>query len=354
MDEFESYLIENSIAWLNSDLAGHFTWAPFGKSIKTSVENYIRRIWEFQHFEEIEAPIILSDHMWEKSGHLENFSYEMMKTESHRHPSSLRPETATSTYMNYDRLVTHNKNKFPIRVYQIGKVFRNEISTKFISRSREFTQAECQVFLTLKIDQSILFKQLLDDTFKLLADIIPEERIRMVRHEENNRAFYALDAYDFEIDIPFKGWTEVVGVHDRGLHDLKKVKVLEVAIGIDRLVYSLLAIYYQSNSNKEIKSIVKLPYILCPIKACVMPLVKKQPLVDLAVEIYDKLRCRWKVVYRDKKSIGARYMQNALDCIPYSITIDLKSLEDATVTIRDRDTEVQTRINISDISEYIQ
>lgn len=448
----QNFLKEYDYIW-NTGMEGHYTYGFNGKLLKNNLENYLRHF--FCDFNEIETPLILEKNILINSGHWGKFrdpiiytkngkslrldhliekyhpsisfsslninkiiellkeikldedqlimpdtisgiSYRdlMMKTMSGNRECGLRPETATATYNNFaDMLKLDKSNKLPIKVFQIGKSFRNEISPRNgILRSREFTQAEFQIILLGGDKKNV--KPYLSEFFKVnfpswkdldnielnncilrLCDFIislniPPEKIRLRQHENDERAFYALDAWDLEIYLADYGWTEIAGIHDRGSHDLKNIEIeikieidglretphiIEIAIGVDRLIYAILdTLYYHSENDKK-KSILKLPHFLSPIKLAILPLVKNsEKIIELAESIYDQLKLRFKCIYMEKQSIGKRYLKSAILGIPYAITIDFDSLNDNMVTIRDRDTESQNRISIDNLKKDLE
>ena len=191
---------------------------------------------------------------------------------------------------------------------------------------------------------------------------IPEDKLRLRRHNDNEKAFYAIDAWDIEINLMNIGWTEICGIHNRGTYDLtqhtcccdKIPTVLEIAIGVDRFIFSLLDIFYDKKEIISGKTMFKIPYHLSSIKASILPLVSnKENIIGKSKEIYAFLKRHFKVEYDKKGSIGKRYLRSAIKGIPYCITIDYQTLEDDTVTIRDRDTEFQFRLEIPKIKMYL-
>ena len=180
----------------------------------------------------------------------------------------------------------------------------------------------------------------------------------MRQHDENEKAFYAIDAWDIEVNLNELGWTEIAGLHDRGTYDLRNSKlkgkhVLEISIGIDRLLYSILDSLYETKQIQEGKPILKIPYCLATIQVSVLPLMNKTNLHDKATEVYQMLKNKFKCEFNNTGSIGKRYLKNAIKGIPYSVTIDYETLEDVSVTVRDRDTEQQDRVKIVDLTEYL-
>jgi glycyl-tRNA synthetase len=471
--QFHTFLREQAIIWPES-MAGHYTYGVFGKKIKNQLEQHIRQTFN-HHFDEIETPLIYPKKNWKASGHWDKFHDPIVKTKDHKqhrldklieeqlkisyhdlteeeivklipklgdqyipeihyknlmmttssgkHECALRPETATTTFLCYKNLMNHYK-ALPFFVYQIGKAFRNEPTPKNnLIRTREFSQAEGQIFISEKMKNKCpyyddikdfvvnvgtstsneLRKYKLHDlaslssvpdkldaldkpnvldkpnalnkptksyyfwlvhfAYKLFADILPNDKIRLRQHEDDEKAFYALDAWDVEVYLEHIGWTEICGVHDRGNYDLKqhnlhrKTHILEIAIGVDRLFYSLLDSSYDKKLISDGKSRLLLPYNLAPYKIAVLPLVKNKPeIVKKSREVYDMLQGQ-NVIYKDKGSVGKRYLDCSLLGVPYCITIDYQTLEDDTVTLRDRDNEDpetnQIRIKVGDVKQYV-
>lgn len=323
-----------------------------------------------------------------------------------------RPETATTTYLPFIRYHDYFRKKLPFSVFQIGKAYRNEINPRqHIIRMREFTQAEAQVFLseeqkkafdlklinvtslplqphTEKEARPISIKDAMKEkhfqtpayawTVALAYDVfinmgIPAKNIRLRQHGPDERAFYALDAWDLEVKTESFGWIEMCGIHDRGHYDLgqhakhsgenfevldehdQKVlpHVLEIAFGVDRPVFALLDIFYDKKEKDEGKTVFRIPPRLAPVKAAVLPLVKKDKLPDIARAIHDDLQSAFIVKYDEAGSIGKRYLREAEAGTPLCITVDFETLQDDAVTIRERDTEKQIRVPIKQLKETI-
>ena len=336
------------------------------------------------------------------------FKSLMMKTTSNGTESALRPETATATYQNFEECFIYGNKKYPVKVFQVGKSFRNEMTTRHnMIRGREFTQLESQLILPSEMKQQTMFDiefnmkqrinyettdshheyttdeiswEELQDKFKLPLSYfemlyfayqifiklgIKHKSIRLRQHLENEKAFYALDAWDIEVNLSGIGWTEIAGIHDRGTYDLDKIfsnkhkkkgtpNVLELAIGIDRLIYSKLDNLFEKKEVQEGKSMLTIPYFLAPVQVAVLPLMKNKPeLVEFAKKIYKKVKPHFVTEYRDKGSIGDRYLKMAISGVPYCLTVDFDSLENNDVTVRDRNTEAQTRVKVDYLINYL-
>ncbi len=330
-----------------------------------------------------------------------------------------RPETATTTYLPFKRYMEFFRNKIPFGIFQIGKAFRNEISPRqLMMRLREFTQAEAQLVVfkddkdkfsgfdkfkdieinaITKDDQKgemltinkwtvgkLYNKKYLKNkayayAFGLTCSIFlelgfPIDRIRLRQHRDDEKAFYADDAWDIEFKLDTFGWYEIVGIHDRTDYDLKqhakfsKTKldvlnevtgkrefphVIEIAFGIDRPVFALLDMFYEKKDIKDGKNVFSIPVGIAPVKAAVFPLMKKPELVSKATEVYEKLGKKFIVRYDESGSIGKRYLREGESGTPFCITIDYDTIKDNTVTVRDRDTEKQIRVKISELDSFL-
>ena len=339
----------------------------------------------------VNDPFVFGEHI--------DYKNLMMTTHSGSVLCGLRPETATTTYTSFDNAYTHFGKKLPFGLYQIGFAFRNEPNPRQnILRCREFTQAEAQLFIdpqdkntcpdfdyvcqeTIPVlkDSTIQFislQQCLDDklfqtkryaylvyiAYKLFEGILPKHKIRLRQHAENERAFYALDAWDIEINISNIGWTECAGIHDRGDYDLTqhpcklqtKPHILELAIGVDRTVFALLDTYIDKKSTDIGKSSFSIPHFLAPFKVSVLPLVKnKSELVSKAIQIHKLLKSKFTCLYDDHQSIGKRYLKASMKGVPYCVTVDYQTLSDNTVTVRHRDTESQERLHIDSLLSWL-
>ena len=287
-------------------------------------------------------------------------------------PVYLRGETAQGIYVNYKNVVDTMRVKIPFGIGQFGKAFRNEITARqFTFRTREFTQMEMQYFVHPN-DAKKFYEYWKEERMKHLEFIgLPKEKLQWHQHE--NLVFYANDAWDIEYKFPF-GWKELEGLHDRGDYDLTthakhsgaKLEwfdqenndryvphVVETAIGADRLTLAVLCeAYNEEEVDGETRVVLKFHPKLAPVKIAVLPLSKKEELQGPAKEIFDALKHDFVCEYDETQSIGKRYRRQDEIGTPYCVTIDFDSLEDKSVTIRDRDTMKQERIAIADLPEY--
>ncbi|MFW6019456.1 MAG: glycine--tRNA ligase [Bacteroidales bacterium] len=287
----------------------------------------------------------------------------------------LRPETAQGIFVNYLNVQKTGRMKLPFGIAQIGKAFRNEIvARQFIFRMREFEQMELQYFVQpgTEMDWLEYWKNERVKWHQALG--IDDDFFRIYEHEK--LAHYANAAYDIEFKFPF-GFKELEGIHSRTDFDLsahqehsgKKLQyydpetqesyvpyVVETSIGLDRMFLAVLTAAYQEEKlqdNSE-RVVLKIPPILSPYKAAVFPLTKKDGLPDKGREVMDKLKFSFMCQYEEKDTIGKRYRRHDAIGTPYCITVDHQTLEDNTVTIRERDSMEQERVEIDRLQEIIQ
>ena len=288
----------------------------------------------------------------------------------------LRPETAQGIYVNYLNVMQASRQKIPFGIAQIGKAFRNEITPgNFIFRTREFEQMEMQFFVKPGEDERWF------DEWKTArmqwhrAVGINPDKLRFHAHEPDELAHYAKAAFDIQYEFPF-GWQEFEGIHNRTDFDLsrhqeysgKKLEyvdtvsgdrfvpyIVETSLGADRLaLVALVDAYREEEVGGEQRVVLGLSPAIAPIKAGVFPLVKKDGMPELARRIYDDLRRRFPAFYDDGGSIGRRYRRQDEAGTPFGITVDGQTIEDQTVTVRDRDTLIQERIHADRLLEYLR
>jgi glycyl-tRNA synthetase len=462
-------------------LAGFYSYGPNGTALKNSILSLFRRELVYFGFNEVECPNIMPEIVWEASGHLERFidpviectkcdslfradnllkealpdemidglSFEemdrlieinditcpqcgsplgkieeynlMLKTKvGYDNLAYLRPETATTTYLLFNRLNQLARRQYPIKVYQYGKAYRNEISPRQgVLRMRSFDQFEMQMFIGKKqemefedyreikerklplldwktqeskveypeqvsleeaINSGILKKPAFAYNLYLSYYLIKklgfsDNFLRLRQHSPNERAHYADDAWDLEIKTEQFDWIEVCGIHDRTDYDLKRhmefsnqnfeiamgedpkdkevPQILEIAFGIDRIIYTLL----ETSFNVEDGRInLQIEPELAPNTVAVFPLVKnKEEIRNLALNLHnDLLENRINSFYDESGSIGKRYRRQDELGTPYCVTIDYDSIDDSAATIRDRDSMDQIRVNISEIPQIIR
>ncbi|MEE2772235.1 MAG: glycine--tRNA ligase [Bacteroidota bacterium] len=286
----------------------------------------------------------------------------------------LRPETAQGIFVNFLNVQKTGRMKIPFGIAQIGKAFRNEIvARQFIFRMREFEQMEMQFFVRPgeELEWYEKWKETRLNWHKSLG--LGEENYRF--HDHEKLAHYANAAADIEFNFPF-GFKELEGIHSRTDFDLKaheefsgkKLRfydpelkenyvpyVIETSIGLDRMFLAVLSssLKEEDLGDGNTRTVLKLPAVLAPTKAAILPLVKKDGLPELAQEIVDELKWDFRVQYDEKDAIGRRYRRQDAAGTPLCITVDHESLEDKAVTVRFRDSMEQKRVPISEVKALI-
>ncbi len=290
----------------------------------------------------------------------------------------LRPETAQGIFVNFLNVQKTGRMRLPFGIAQVGKAFRNEIvARQFTFRMREFEQMEMQYFIQPGTEME-WFEYWREQRMKWHLGLgLGEENYRF--HPHDKLAHYANAATDIEFKFPF-GFKEVEGIHSRTDFDLsshqqlsgKKIQyfdpernesyvpyVLETSIGLDRATLMVLCASYEeqelegANGKKDVRKVMHFPPQVAPIKVAVLPLVKKDGLPERAQAIVDDLKWRMACHYEEKDTVGKRYRRQDAIGTPYCVTVDKETIEDGTVTIRERDSMQQERIPAERIAEYI-
>lgn len=302
------------------------------------------------------------------------FSTQMGSVSEDANTIFLRPETAQGIFVNFLNVMKTGRMKIPFGIAQIGKAFRNEIvARQFIFRMREFEQMEMQFFVRPGTELE-WFEYWKNERLKWHHSLgLGEENYRF--HDHEKLAHYANAAADIEFRFPF-GFKELEGIHSRTDFDLgahqkysgKKMQyfdpelnesyipyVVETSIGLDRTFLAMLSNAYTEEKLEDgsERVVMKLPPVLAPVKAAILPLVAKDGLPEKARQIMDSLKYDYYCQYEEKDSIGKRYRRQDAIGTPYCITVDHQTLEDNTVTIRERDTMQQERVAIEKVSEII-
>lgn len=287
----------------------------------------------------------------------------------------LRPETAQGIFVNFKNAQRTSRKKVPFGIGQIGKSFRNEITPgNFTFRTREFEQMELEFFCEPGTDIE-WFNYWKDYCWKFLLNLgMKEENLRFRDHSEDELSFYSNATSDVEFLFPF-GWGELWGIADRTDYDLKQHMehsgqdltyldpttnkkyvpyVIEPSLGADRVALAFLVDAYDEEEleNGDARTVLRLHPALAPFKAAILPLSKK--LSEKALEVYAKLSKKFNIDYDEAGSIGKRYRREDEIGTPYCITVDFDTLEDNTVTIRDRDTMDQVRISIDELEKFLE
>ncbi|MEX0813877.1 MAG: glycine--tRNA ligase [Chitinophagales bacterium] len=281
----------------------------------------------------------------------------------------LRPETAQGIFVNYLNVQNTTRQKLPFGIAQIGKAFRNEIvARQFIFRTREFEQMEMQFFVRPG-EEKEWYEHWKEARMKWHRSLgLGPQVLRF--HDHLKTAHYANAAVDIEFDFPF-GFKEVEGIHSRTDFDLtqhqnlsgKKLQyfdpelnksyvpyVVETSIGLNRLMLAVLCNAFEEEEiegdKNNTRTVLRIPPVLAPIKVAILPLLKKDGLPEKAREVMDSLKYDSQCYYEEKDSIGKRYRRQDAIGTPFCVTVDHQTLEDNTVTIRDRDSMNQERISI--------
>jgi glycyl-tRNA synthetase len=286
----------------------------------------------------------------------------------------LRPETAQGIFVNFLNVQKTGRMKIPFGIAQTGKAFRNEIvARQFIFRMREFEQMEMQFFV--KPGEEMKWYQYWKETrLKWHQSLgLGAENYRF--HDHEKLAHYANAAADIEFNFPF-GFKELEGIHSRTDFDLKAHEqysgkklqyfdteenknyvpyVVETSVGLDRMFLAVFSKSLQEETLEDgsTRTVLRLPSVLAPTKAAVLPLVKKDGLPELAREIIEELKWDFNVAYDEKDAVGRRYRRQDALGTPFCITVDHQSLEDQTVTLRHRDTMIQDRVKITELRAII-
>lgn len=302
------------------------------------------------------------------------FSTSMGAMEESANLLYLRPETAQGIFVNFLNVQKTTRMKIPFGIAQTGKAFRNEIvARQFIFRMREFEQMEMQFFVQpgTELQWYENWKKKRLAWHHSLG--FPQSKYRYKDHTK--LAHYANAACDIEFEFPF-GFKEIEGIHSRTDFDLKSHEkysgkklqyfdpelnssyipyVVETSIGLDRMVLAILSQSLVSEQLEDgtLRDVMRIPHFLAPVKVAVLPLVKKDNLPEKALELFNKLKLTTYCQYDEKDSIGKRYRRQDAIGTPYCITIDHQTLEDNTVTIRDRDTMKQERIHTDEVRQIV-
>lgn len=289
----------------------------------------------------------------------------------------LRGETAQGIFSDFKQVLDSTRAKLPFGLGQIGKSFRNEITTgQFVFRTLEFEQAEIEYFFDPeKSDWQALFKDWQENMWYFVTKIlgIKEEKLRWRRHSDAERSHYSKDTYDLEYQFPF-GWKEIWGIAYRTDYDLKQhmkfsgksleyldpvdnrkfvPHVIEPAVGIARLFLMVLFDSYHHDESKD-RNVLSLPARLAPYQVAIFPLVKNKPeLLAAAQQLYQGLKQKYRSAWDDRGNIGKRYLSQDEVGTPFCITVDYQTLEDQTVTLRERDSSEQKRVAIAELDQVL-
>jgi glycyl-tRNA synthetase len=292
-----------------------------------------------------------------------------------KEPVYLRGETCQGIYINYKNVIDTTRVKVPFGIAQIGKAFRNEIAPRqYIFRKREFEQMEMQMFVEPEKEMET-YEIWREKRMQYYIESLSFKKENIRWHEHENLVFYAKAAWDIEYNFTF-GFKELEGVHARGNYDLTQHQefsganlaykdnvnnkeyiphVVETSVGVDRTFLAVMTEFYdKDNLGGSERTVFRLPYDLAPIKVAVFPLLKNKPdLVLKAREVFDLLKVHLMCEFDTNGNIGKRYRRQDEIGTPYCVTVDFDSLDDETVTLRDRDTGEQKRVPIKNILKNV-
>ena len=400
-------------------LSSCWDYGPLGVELKRNIKQAWWRavVQERDDIVGLDASILMHPQTWEASGHLKGFADPLVECKSchlrwradelagNNCPSCsgelteprlfnlmfktfmgpieeeasvvyLRPETAQGMFVNFQNVLNTTRKRLPFGIAQIGKAFRNEITTgNFIFRSREFEQMEIEFFVKPETDKE-WFNYWLEERFNWYVKLgIKKENLKLRQHMKRELAHYAKACYDIDYLFPM-GWAELEGIANRGDFDLVQHAkysgksltyldeeskehiipyIIEPSAGVDRSALAFLCDAYDEElAEGELRVLLHLNPSLAPIKVAVLPLSRREKLVAVAKQIYADLRQSWMVSYDDAQSIGRRYRRQDEIGTPFCITVDFQSLEDEQVTIRDRDTMNQIRLPIAELKRTLQ
>ena len=398
-------------------LRSSYDYGPLGTILKQNISKYWWESFNDVEVNiyPVDTAIIQSSDVWKSSGHLDEFTDPMvdhkptgerfradqvpddLKKEDLTEPRQfnlmfetnigpvqdensavyLRPETAQGIFVNFENVLRTMRAKIPFGIANIGKSFRNEITPgQFIFRTREFEQMEIEFFCK-ESDEDEWMDYWINkrmDWYKSLG--IREAQLQLREHSDNELAHYAKKTVDIEYLYPW-GWGELEGIANRGNYDLSSHQknsgkdltyfdsindekylpsVIEPAGGLTRTLFALLLSAYDEEKleNDEKRTVFRFTFELAPIQIGILPLSKKDDLIQVCSEINKTLKNDYRTEVDITQSIGKRYRRQDEIGTPYCITVDFESLEDNCVTIRDRDTMKQERISIDKLSEYFE
>jgi len=297
------------------------------------------------------------------------------KGEEENNIAYLRPETAQGIFINFKNILDTTHKKIPFGIAQVGKSFRNEITPgNFIFRTREFEQMEIEYFIKEK-DWEIYFDEWLEE-MRNWINLLGLKKENIIEHNVKKKelAHYSKKTIDIEYSFPF-GKKELYGLAYRTNFDLKNHQlsyrdsateeefvphVIEPSLGVNRTILAVLCEHYHeeeaptANSKKEIRTVMRFPYWLSPIKVAILPLSKKEKLSEVAKKIFDDLKKGFVCEYDETQSIGKRYRRQDEIGTPLCVTIDFDTLKDKKITIRNRDSMKQKRVFIKDLENIIK
>ena len=408
-------------------LASTWDYGPLGVELKRNIKDswWNKMVWERDDMVGLDSAILMHPDTWEASGHVESFTDPLVECndcnkrfredhlesnvcpecsgslssprmfhlmfKTHMGPVEesasvvyLRPETAQGIFVNFNNVITSSRKKLPFGIAQIGKAFRNEITTgNFIFRTREFEMMEIEYFVNPGDDEES-HQQWLNDCLEWIHSLgVSKENLRIRKHDQDELSHYSKATSDIEYNFPW-GWGEIQGVANRTDYDLKAHEsksgekltyfdenlkkhvtpyVIEPSIGVDRTFMTIITDAYTEeliespNGKSETRILLKLTPSIAPVKVAVLPLSRNERLIPTARDIYDLIRksplITGHVQFDDAQSIGRRYRRQDEIGTPLCVTVDFDTLDDNAVTIRERDSMKQERISIDKLVTII-
>jgi len=431
IDKLASLCKRRGFIFQSSEIYGGLssTWdyGPLGVELKRNIKDswWKTMVWERDDMVGLDAAILMHPDTWKASGHIESFTDPLVECKScnrrfredhidadscpecggelseprmfhlmfktHMGPVEedaaivyMRPETAQGIFVNFNNVVTSTRKKLPFGIAQVGKAFRNEITTgNFIFRTREFEMMEIEYFVMPGEDEEI-HERWMDECLDWYYSIgVNPEKLRLRQHESDELSHYAKATYDIEYEFPW-GWGEIQGISNRTNFDLKAHMemsgerltyfddksgqhvipyVIEPSLGVDRAVMTLLVDAYTEEETesaagkKDTRVLLKLHPSVAPVKVAILPLSRNEKLAPLARNVYDTIRksnlIDGHIQFDDAQSIGRRYRRQDEIGTPMCVTVDFDSLEDDKVTIRDRDSMDQSRVPLVSLEKEL-
>ncbi|HDQ13414.1 MAG TPA: glycine--tRNA ligase [Sediminispirochaeta sp.] len=427
MDKLVSLCKRRGFVYQSSEVYGGLTGAwdygPMGVELKNNVQRFWWREMTQLHdnIVGLDAAIMMHPRTWEASGHVDNFSDPLVDcrncksrfradqidleaacpvcgekgtfteprdfnlmfstymgaVKSEDNIVYLRPETAQGIFVNFKNVLQTSRVKIPFGIAQVGKAFRNEITTKnFIFRTLEFEQMEMQFFVKPGTDQE-WFEYWKNERINYYEKLgIRKDKLRFHQHGPDELAHYAKDAFDIEFEFPM-GWQELEGIHSRTDFDLSRHAeysgkdftyledqtkeryvpyVIETSAGLTRSVLMVLSDAYEEQEldGGDTRTVMHFHPLVAPVTVAVLPLVKKDGIAELAKDVEKNLRQDFATFYDQSGAIGRRYRRQDEVGTPFCVTIDYDTKEDNTVTLRYRDSMEQERVAVDQLSAKIR
>jgi glycyl-tRNA synthetase len=423
MDKIVSLCKRRGFIFQSSEIYGGlgscWDYGPLGTELKRNIKNYWWKkvVQERDDMVGIDASIMMHPQVWVASGHVAGFQDPLVECKDCRHrfrstdidlskcPDCggqlteprmfnlmfktfmgpvedaanivyLRPETAQAMFVNFENVRSTTRRKLPFGIAQVGKSFRNEITTgNFIFRTREFEQMEIEYFVKPGTDEQWFDYWVKERLDYFISLGIKKDNLRLRAHEKDELAHYAKACFDVEYNFPI-GWSEIEGIANRADFDLQQHSkfsgktldyfdeekneryipyVIEPSSGVDRTLLAVLVDAYDEDvADSETRVVLRFKPDLAPVKVAVLPLSRNEKLVPKAREVFDLVRPNFVTQYDDAQSIGRRYRRQDEIGTPLCVTVDFESMEDNQVTIRERDSMQQVRVPIAELADNLR